>query len=42
MWAVTIQEGLVGYACKTGWKINDSPGSVWDEVEAGLNVSTKL
>ena len=42
MWAVMIQECLVGYACKTGWKIMDSPSSVWDEVEEGLNVSIKL
>ena len=40
--AVTIQECLVGYACKTGWKITDSPGSVWNEFIAGVNVSTKL
>ena len=26
--AVMIQECLVGYACKTGWKITDSPGSI--------------
>ena len=42
MCAVMIQECLVGYACKTGWKIMDSPGSGWDEVEVGVNVSTKL
>ena len=26
--AVMIQECLVGYACKTGWKITNSPGSI--------------
>ena len=26
--AVMIQECLVGYACKTGWKITDSPSSI--------------
>ena len=39
---VMIHECLVGYACKTGWKITDSPGSVWDEFIVGINVSTKL
>ena len=28
MCAVMIQECLVGYACKTGWKITNSPGSI--------------
>ena len=42
MCAVMIQECLVGYACKTGWKITDSPGSICDVVITGVNMSTKL
>ena len=42
MCAVMIHECLVGYACKTGWKITDSPGFIWDEFVVGMNVSTKL
>ena len=40
--AVMIQECLVGYACKTGWKITNLLGSVWDEFMVGVNVSTRL
>ena len=42
MCAVMIHECLVGYACRIGWKITDSPGSDWDEFVVGMNVSTKL
>ena len=40
--AVTIQECLVGYACNTGWKITDSPGSICEVVVTGVNMSTRL
>ena len=40
--AVTIQECLVGYACNTGWKITDSPGSICGVVVTGVNMSTRL
>ena len=42
--AVMIQECLVGYACNTGWKITDSPGSVCEVVITitGVNMSTRL
>ena len=40
--AVMIQECLAGYACKTGWKITDSLGSVCDEFVLGVSVSTRL
>ena len=42
MWAVTIQECWVGYACNTGWNSTDSPGSVCEVVIIGMNVSTRL
>ena len=42
MCAVMIQECLVVYACKTGWKITNSLGSIWDESKEGVNVSNRL
>ena len=40
--AVIIQECLVGYACGTGWKMTDSPKSVWDEFMVSVSVSIML
>ena len=40
--AVMIQECLVGYACNTGWKTTDSPGSICEVVITGVNMSTRL
>ena len=40
--AVIIQECLVGYACRTGWRMTDSPRSVWDEFVVGVSVSIML
>ena len=35
--AVMIHECLVGYACSMGWKMTDSPSSVWDEFVDGVS-----
>ena len=37
-----IEECLVGYACKTGWKMTNSPSSVLDEFMVGVSVSIML
>ena len=42
MWAMTIQESHVGYACRTGWNSTNSPGSVCGVVVTGVNVSMML
>ena len=42
MWAVTIPECRVGYACNTGWNSTVSPGSVCEVVITGMDVSMRL
>ena len=39
MCAVIIKECLVGYACRTGWKMTDSPRSIRDGFMVGVRVS---
>ena len=40
--AVMIQECCVGYACRTGWKMTDSPNSVLDEFVVGVSINIML
>ena len=37
--AVMIQEWCVGYACRTGWKMTDSPSSFPDEFVVGVSMN---
>ena len=42
IYAVIIQECLVGYACRTGWNMTNSPSSVWDKFVVGMSLSILL
>ena len=39
---VMIQECWMGYACRTGWTITDSPSSILDEFVVGVSISIVL
>ena len=41
-YAVIIQDCWVGYACRTGWKITDSPSSILDGFVVGVNIRIVL
>ena len=40
--AIMIQECHMGYACRTGWKMTDSPSSFLDEFVVGVNINIML
>ena len=40
--AVIIQECHVGYACRTCWKMTDSPSSILDEFVVGVSIHIML